>query len=179
MNIKTGYKLFEMDEQGNLYPLFIDKNTIMPIGELITAGIHITRRFSARPGFHIGEIPAAPWLMSSNGTYKSQRRKNWKRVWAEVEYVADIDYTLAVQTLPGKCMKSTLPHHGFYQFRETGVNRVWIIASQMRITRVLSEDERMEVLKKMDYDEMKAFEPYKASFEKRKKTLDKNVQLAI
>lgn len=171
MNIKTGYKLFEMDEHGNLYALFIDKNTIMPINEWLKAGKFPTKGFALRPGYHIGEIPAAPWLMSANGTYKSQRRKNWKRVWAEVEYVADIDYTLAVQTLPGKCMKHTLPHHGFYQFRETGVNRVWIIADRMRIVRVLSEEERMEVLNKMNYDEVKAFEPYKAAFEKRMKTI--------
>lgn len=169
MKVNTGYKLFEMDECGNLYALFIDKNTIMPIGEWLLAGNFPTKGFALRPGFHIGEIPAAPWLMSANGTYKSQRRKNWKRVWAEVEYVADIDYTLAVQTLPGKCMKHTLPHHGFYQFRETGVNRVWIIASQMRITRVLTEQERMEVLKEMNYNEQVAFEPYKKSFEKRMK----------
>ena len=170
MITKTGYKLFEMDECGNLYPLFIDKNTIIPVDNWVQAEIHVTRGFAARPGFHIGEIPAAPWLMSADGTYKSQRRKKWKRVWAKVEYIANNDYTDYVQTLPGKCMKDMLPYNGFYKFRETGCNRIWIIADYMKIIQVLNEDERMEVLKAMDYDEVKAFEPYKAAFEKRMKT---------
>ena len=37
MNTQIGYKLFEMDTNGNLYPLFIDKYTIYPIGEWIKA----------------------------------------------------------------------------------------------------------------------------------------------
>lgn len=40
MNVKKGWKLFEQDTQGNLYPLFLDKNTIYPIGEWINAEIH-------------------------------------------------------------------------------------------------------------------------------------------
>lgn len=67
MNIKCGYKLFECDEYGNLYALFIDKNTLMPIGSWLKAGNFPTKGFAKRPGYHIGEIPSAPWLMSSNG----------------------------------------------------------------------------------------------------------------
>lgn len=171
MKTKRGYKLFEMDEQGNLYALFIDKNTIMPIDEWLKAGIFPTKGFSMRPGYHIGEIPSAPWLMSADGTYKSQRRKYWKRVWAEVEYVVEHDYTEHVQVFPDKCMKYNLPTDGFYFFREAGVGRIWIIADQMKINRVLTEEERQEILKKMDYNENVAFAPYKASFEKRAKTI--------
>jgi len=171
MKTKIGWKLFEMDEQGNLYALFIDKNTIMPVNEWIKAGIFPTKGFSVRPGYHIGQIPSAPWLMSANGTYKSQRRKNWKRVFAEVEYIASNDYTETVKNMPGKCMKEHLPLNGFYFFKEAGVGRIWVIADQMRITRVLSEAERMEVLKEMGYNEAEAFIPYKMAFEKRASTL--------
>ena len=166
---KKGYKLFECDENGNLHALFIDKNTIMPIGEWLKAGVFPTPKFSVRPGYHIGEICSAPWLMSADGTYKSQRRKNWKRVWAEVEYVAENDYTEIVKNLPGKCMKDQLPLNGFYFFKECGVGRIWIIADTMRILRVLSEEERQNILKDMNYDEVEAFAPYKAAFEKRMK----------
>lgn len=168
--IKKGFKLFECDENGNLHALFIDKHNIMPIGKWLKAGIHPTPKFSVRPGYHIGEICSAPWLMSADGTYKSQRRKTWKRVWAEVEYIADNDYTEIVKDLPGKCMKDRLPLNGYYFFKEAGVGRIWIIADQMRIIRVISEKERMEILKSMNYDEDDAFAPYKASFEKRMKT---------
>ena len=169
MKIQKGYKLFEQDEYGNLYALFIDKNTIMPIGEWLKAGSYPTKGFAIRSGFHVGQICSAPWLMSANGTYKSQRRKNWKRVWAEVEYVADNDYTEIVKELPGKSMKDKLPSNGFYFFRETGCNRIWVICDQMKINHVLTEEERQKILKDMNYDEAEAFAPYKAAFEKRMK----------
>ena len=168
MKIKSGYKLFEMDYQNNLYPLFIDKKTIYPIGEWIKAeNIQHHPGFASRPGIHIGaEMPSAPWLMSADGTYKSQRGKRFKRVWCEVEYVADIDYTEEVLQLPRKCFTDRLPDGGYYNFRESG-NRLWIIADRIRITKIISEEERVEILKSMNYDEMEAFAPYKAAFDKR------------
>ena len=171
MNINRGYKLFEQDSEGNLYALFIDKKTNMPIGEWLKAGNYPTKGFAARPGYHIGQICSAPWLMSFDGTYKSQRSKYWKRVWAEVEYVADIDYTSVVETLPKKCFVDKLPENGYYKFRETGCNRIWIITDQMRITRILSEGERMKILNEMNYDEQEAFEPYRQAMAKRMKVV--------
>lgn len=171
MNINRGYKLFEQDSEGNLYALFIDKKTNMPIGEWLKAGNYPTKGFAARPGYHIGQICSAPWLMSFDGTYKSQRSKYWKRVWAEVEYVADIDYTSVVETLPKKCFVDKLPENGYYKFRETGCNRIWIITDQMRITRILTEGERMKILNEMNYDEQEAFEPYRQAMAKRMKVV--------
>lgn len=171
MKIAKGYKLFEQDTNGNLYALFIDKKTDMSIGKWLKAGNYPTKGFAARPGYHIGQIPSAPWLMSASGIYKSQRSKYWKRVWAEVEYVVDVDYTSVVEQLPKKCFTDKLPENGFYKFRETGCNRIWIIADQMKITRVLSEEERMEILKEMNYDEMEAFEPYRQAMAKRMKAV--------
>lgn len=167
MSTKIGFKLFEMDTKGNLYPLFIDKKTIYPIGEWIQAENHPTKGYALRPGLHIGEICSAPWLMSADGTYKSQRSKHWKRVWCEVEYVADIDYTEVVQTLPKKCFTDRIPENGFYKFREAGCDRIWIIADRIRITKILTETDRKEILDKMNYNEEDAFRPYKAAFEKR------------
>lgn len=170
MTIKKGYKLFEQDSEGNLYALFIDKKTNMPVGEWLKAGNFPTKGFAARPGYHIGQICSAPWLMSADGTYKSQRSKYWRRVWAEVEYVADVDYTSIVETLPKKCFVDKLPENGYYKFRETGCNRIWIIADQMRITRILSEEERQNILNEANYDEMEAFEPYRQAMARRMKT---------
>jgi hypothetical protein len=171
MKTNKGFKLFEMDQSGNLYALFIDKNTIMPTHEWLKAGNYPTKGFAARPGYHIGQIPSAPWLMSADMTYKSQRRKHWRRVWAEVEYVADVDYTEEVLRLPKKCFVDKLPEGGFYKFRETGCNRIWIIADQMKITRMLSEEERMEVLNGMGYDEEVAAMPYMDAMQKRMKAV--------
>jgi hypothetical protein len=171
MKIKRGYKLFEQDPMGNLYPLFIGKKEVMPIGEWIKAKILPTKGFSVRPGLHIGQICSAPWLMSADGTYKSQRSKYWKRVWVEVEYIADRDYSEEVEQLPKKCFQDKLPENGFYKFKETGCNRIWIIADQMRIVKVLSEEERQNILKEMNYDEMEAFEPYRQAMTKRMKAV--------
>ena len=109
--------------------------------------------------------------MSFDGTYKSQRSKYWKRVWAEVEYNSENDYTDIVSTLPKKCFVDKLPENGYYKFRETGCNRIWIIADQMRITRILSEGERQNILKEANYDEMEAFEPYRQAMAKRMKAV--------
>ena len=170
MKIKTGYKLFEMREEGKLFPLFIGKNEETPMNEWVMAEIiDYHPGFAHRPGWHLGtQIPAAPWLMSADGIYKSQRGKRFKRVWCEVEYVADVDYTEEVVNLPKKCFVDRLPDGGFYNFRESG-NRLWVIADRIRVTKILSEQERQQILREKNYNEEEAFAPYKAAFEKRMK----------
>lgn len=170
MKTKTGYKLFEMDKQNRLFPLFIGKTKETVMNEWIPAEIIMEHRgFSHRPGWHLGAtMPSAPWLLSADGTYKSQRGKRFKRVWCEVEYAADIDYTETVEKLPKKCFTDRLPNGGFYKFRESG-DRLWVIADRIKITKVISEEERQQILKEMNYDEAAAFEPYKKMFEKKKR----------
>jgi hypothetical protein len=125
--------------------------------------------FSHRPGWHLGAtMPSAPWLMCADGTYKSQRGKRFKRVWCEVEYATDVDYTDVVAQLPKKCFTDRLPDGGFYNFRESG-DRLWVIADRIKITRILTEQERINLLKEMDYNEVEAFAPYKKAMEKRMK----------
>ena len=172
MIINKGWKLFEMNmDTHKLYPLFIDKKEETPMNEWVMAKIiEHHPNFSHRPGWHLGvHLPSAPWLMGADGTYKSQRGKKFKRVWCEVEYVADIDYTDVVQALSQKCFKDRLPDNGFYNFKESG-NRLWVIADRIKVTRVLTEDERLEILMSQKYDEQEAFEPYRKAMAKRMKT---------
>lgn len=166
--VKT-YKLFEMDQNDNLFPLFIGKNNSFPIGQWIKAQILPTKGFSVRPGFHSGQIPSAPWLMSFDGTYKSQRFKYGKRVWAECEIIADIDYTKEIERLPKKCFDDSLPNNGYYQFREAGLNRIWLISDKIKINRILTEEERQQILKDMNYNEKEMAEPYLIAIKKRMK----------
>jgi hypothetical protein len=172
MKISKGYKLFEQREDGKLFPLFIGKTKETVMNEWIPAEIIMEHKgFAHRPGWHIGaQLPSAPWLMSADGTYKSQRGKKFKRVWCEVEYVADIDYTSEVEKLPKKCFTDRLPDNGYYNFKESG-NRLWIIADRIRVTKVLSEAERQAIFKDMGYNEEEAFYPYKLIFEKRMKII--------
>ena len=171
MIIKRGWKLFEMRDDGKLFPLFIGKTTETPMNEWIMAEIiEHHPNFAHRPGWHLGtELPSAPWLMGIDGTYKSQRGKRFKRVWCEVEYMADFDYTIIVEKLPRKCFTDRLPDGGFYNFRESG-NRLWVIADRIRVTRVITEEERQQILKNLNYDEAASFEPYRKAMIKRVKT---------
>lgn len=172
METSIGYKLFEMNDKGQLFPLFIGKTKETPVNEWVMAEIvEYHPNFSHRPGWHLGAtMPSAPWLMSADGTYKSQRGKKFKRVWCEVEYATDVDYTEVVEQLPKKCFTDRLPDGGFYNFREAG-NRLWVIADRIKVTRILREDERIQMLSEMGYNEEEAFEPYKKAFEKRMKVV--------
>lgn len=172
MRIKKGWKLFEMRDDGKLFPLFIGKKTETPMNEWVMAEIiEYHPSFAHRPGWHLGALmPSAPWLMGADGTYKSQRGKRFRRVWCEVEYIADVDYTDMVEQLPKKCFVDRLPDNGFYNFRESG-NRLWIIADRIRVTRVISEEERQQILADMNYDEMAAFEPYRQAMARRMKAV--------
>ena len=168
MKIKRGWKLFEMRDDGKLFPLFIGKTKETPMNEWVPAEIIEEHKgFAHRPGWHLGaQLPSAPWLMGADGTYKSQRGKRFRRVWCEVEYVADVDYTEMVQDLPKKCLTDRLPDNGFYNFKESG-DRLWVIADRIKIVRVISEYERQEILCNADYDEQQAWMPYKLALERR------------
>lgn len=171
MKTRFGYKLFEEDKKGNLFPLFIGKTEAVPVGEWLHAKYLPTKGFAPRGGWHIGEMPDAPWLKgydgSMNGVYKSKRGKTFNRVWCLVEYNANHDYNEEVAQIQGKCFKDKVPEDGFYFFTECGKG-VWSITSDIKVVRKLSTDERKAILDAMGHDEVKAYEPYKIAFEKRK-----------
>ena len=172
MKDNIGYKLFEMNENGELLPLFIDKNNPVPIGVWIHAEFIPTKGFAARGGWHVGTICDAPWLKGydSNdiGCYKSQRSKKWKRVWCEVEYNTNHNYDEEVAQLPKKCFIDKVPDDGYYIFREVGKGD-WVITSDIKVVKIISEEERQNILKEAGYDEVAAYAKYKACFEKRMK----------
>jgi len=165
-----GYKLFEMNEKGQLFPLFIGKNEETPIGIWVKAEYKPTKGFASRGGWHIGaDIPDAPWLKAYDGTdtgfYRSRFAKG-KRVWCEIEYNSNHDYNEEVQKLPKKCFVDKVPEDGFYFFREVGKG-TWVITSDIKIIRIIDEAERQKIMAEKGYDEVKAYEKYKKTMEKR------------
>lgn len=167
---KIGYKLFEQREDGKLFPLFIGKKNETIVGEWIPAENIPTRGYAERPGWHCSmTIPDAPHLRGYDGTelgpYKS-RFKNGKRVWCVVLYNATIDYREAVSKIPKKCFTDKLPDNGWYLFNE-GNRSTWAITDMIKVVRVLSEEERQDILKNNSYNEVDAYAPYKKAFEKR------------
>ncbi len=57
----------------------------------------------------------------------------------------------------------------YYKFKETG-NRIWIIAGNMKVIRILTEEERQGILQGLQNNEVEAYATYKAGFEKKIKT---------
>lgn len=169
----VGYKLFEMNDKNQLFPLFIGKSKETVMGEWLPAeNIQHHPQFASRPGWHCSmTIPDAPHLRGYDGSdlgpYKS-RFKNGKRVWCEVLYNTTIDYRDEVSKLQKKCFTDKLPENGWYLFNE-GNRSTWAITDAIKVTRILSEEERQEILEAQNYDEIAAYAPYKASFEKRMK----------
>lgn len=167
MKTGIGYKLFEMNQEGKLFPLFIGKTKETELNKWLHAEYIPTKGFACRGGWHIGTIPSAPWLMSVDVTYKSQRSKYWKRVWCEVEYNCNSDYTNNALKQKKKCFVQC-PEDGFYLFREVG-DRIWVITSDIKVNKILNENERKQILKANSFNETKEFEPYRVAMMKRMK----------
>ena len=153
----TAYKLFEQDTRsGKLYPLFIGKREETKVGEWVHAEYIPTKGFASRGGWHVGtNVPSAPHLIGANGTYTSRRGKNFKRVWCEVECNMNHDYNAYVQTLPKKCITDGIPEDGYYNFKEPNGAK-WIITSDIKVVRIIPEEERRQILKAKGFDEQKA-----------------------
>ena len=123
-----------------------------------------------RPGWHLGDIPRAKQfdrLNKETGEYEFPK----DFVWAECDYAMDIDYQdeadakgyertkvddegNVVTTKSNKYQHSLaglkkLPHLGYYKYR-TNPNPdtvPWVITGQMKVNRLLSDDEVNEILK--------------------------------
>lgn len=87
-------------------------------------------------------------------------------MWCEVEYNNSIDYTEEVAKLPKKCFVDKVPENGFYLFREAG-RGTWVITSDIKVNRIISDEERKEIMKREGYDEVREYKKYKDAFEKR------------
>ena len=171
--IGKGYKLFRV-RNGKLYPPMVanPNNADTPIGIWIDAGEGEFAGFSKtgrprvksvksgtlsfRPGWHLSEIPLAPQFYRTNKeTGKKEFPKDF--VWAECEYVKDIDYQEEAMsygiTKTGKFQHSLaglprIPVNGFYRYRTNPNPNTpeWIITGAVKVIRVLSNEEVSEIL---------------------------------
>jgi hypothetical protein len=84
----------------------------------------------------------------------------------EVEYNSTIDYNNEVSKLKKKCFTDKIPTNGWYFFKEYGKS-TWIITDQIKILRVIDEQERQDILRAAGYNEQQEWIPYKRALEKR------------
>ena len=149
-----GYKLLEMDVRtGSLYPLFIGKDRITAVGVWLPAEDIPTRGFSHRPGWHVNvSYPFAPQLLDRSGRYASRRGNHFKRVWCEVSYAMDIDYSAELRRTGARDLGNRIPENGCYPY--SGPNGTWMISGAMCIDRILQDNEVRSILEDgcIDYD---------------------------
>ena len=67
------YKLCRQLKNGDIKPLFINKNKKLPFNEWVEAECHPTKGFKVRPFWHCTSAPVAPHLSKQN------------RVWVKIE----------------------------------------------------------------------------------------------
>ena len=167
---QTAYKLFRTDPEGNLYPLFVNANQQVPIGQWLPAeagemtGDKVKSKIGAlayRPGWHAGDLPIAthigekydPQTLLKDKTMRTPNVRPDNQVWAEVEMPADYDWQTealnrAQRNKAGEVIPRTahitdqVPYGGFYRYKTNpNMTGEWLIGGQMRVNRVLGDDE--------------------------------------
>ena len=102
--VTIAYKLFRTDAKGNLYPLYINNKTALPIGKWLPAEIGAAAGcgkvnsklgpLAMRPGWHAGDLPIATHI-GGKSQGKTQKKPDYRpdnQVWAIVEMADDVDW---------------------------------------------------------------------------------------
>lgn len=158
------YKLFKQRE-GKLYPLFVDANEEVPLnqwlkakaGEQAASGKVRSKigELAYRPGWHAGDLPIATHIGArSHGNPKlPPDTRPSDQVWAEVDMADDVDWQKIADERARMTKKGTpdpktahitdqVPYGGYYRYK-TNPNMTgnWMIGGDMRVNRVLTDDE--------------------------------------
>lgn len=142
------YKLFKV-RNGKLYPLYVEADREMVIGQWLQAQIgeltdetHVKASgcggsLSLRPGFHSTTVPFTDWIGKKMPDGKLAQRAN--TVWCECEIRGN-----EVKVLE-KCGSRTIID-GYYKYRTNSRQKdPWLISSEIKINRIMSQDEVKEV----------------------------------
>ena len=141
----TTYKLFRI-RNGRLYPLFVETDREMIIGEWLEAGIgekvddtHVKSRLgplSLRPGFHSTQVPCTDWIGKRDGDRLIQRKDT---VWCECEVdgeQVEVKNRYGLRTVPD----------GWYFFKTRPKQPFpWIISKRIFIRRILDHEEVIRI----------------------------------
>jgi hypothetical protein len=158
------YKLFRQKD-GKLYPLFVDADEEIAIGQWLKAkaGEQAASgkvksklgELAYRPGWHAGDLPIATHIGArshKNPKLPPDTRPS-NQVWAEVEMADDVDWQKVADERARMTKKGTpdpktahitdqVPYGGYYRYK-TNPNMAgnWMIGGDMRVNRVLTDDE--------------------------------------
>lgn len=138
------YKLFRVRNE-KLYPLYVESQRQMPIGEWLTAAVgekvdetHVKAsgcggRLSLRPGFHSTKVPFTDWIGKRDENGNLLQRKD--TVWCECEVRGD---ELIVTERRGL---RELPDGWYYYRTNAKQHDPWIISRELKIVRILNDTE--------------------------------------
>ena len=153
---ERAYKMFRTDGE-ELFPLFVDSKSPVPVGEwqraisgeATDAGKVKSKigPLAYRPGWHAGDNAAATHIgAKSDSLLKAPDTRRPEHVWAEVDMADDVDwqsYANAQGTQPRtKHVTDTVPYGGQYRYKtNSNMDGDWHIGGDMRVNRVLSDEE--------------------------------------
>lgn len=168
-NTVKAYKLFKRKKDGNIYPLFVNANKPVPIGQWLDAEEGPQGKsegkvksslgdLAYRPGWHAGDLPVATHI--GGKSKKELTAPDYRpddHVWAEVEMPNDVDWQSVAnsrmrRTADGRPILNTahitdqLPKGGFYRYK-TNPNMTgnWLIGGSMKVNRILHDDEVKQI----------------------------------
>lgn len=164
------YKLFRKKGE-DIYPLFVENNKPTPIGEWLeavsgeqTASGKVKSKLGElayRPGWHAGDSPSAKHI---GGKFKGSVKPDYRpddQVWAEVDLANDVDWqkianSRALRNKEGQIIPRTaqitdqVPIGGHYRYKTNpNMEGEWLIGGDMRVNRILSDDEVIEINNKL------------------------------
>lgn len=174
----VGYKLFRTmkTQKGKIFPLYVNANEAIPIGVWIDAkegeraeNGKVKSRLNLlafRPGWHIND--GCPYVthIGIKGASGEIEFLNPQHVWAEVEYSDEINYQEEANANGWKNGKFNprdadldhIPVNGFYKYK-TNPNMFgsWVIAGSMKVNRLLSDAEVIELCETYSLHPMERF----------------------
>jgi hypothetical protein len=178
------YKLFRVDERrpGELFPLFVDANTPVKMGEWVDAkeGEMVNGKVKSkigqlayRPGWHAGDLPIATHIgEKSHPNLTAPDRRPSNHAWAEVEMPNDVDWQSIAnergtnaqgRVVPVKAhITDQIPHGGHYRYK-TNPNMTgnWLIGGSMKVNRVLTDAEVKKINKAAGLSDLPRATPFK------------------
>lgn len=161
----VGYKLFRIKNE-KLYPLYVYANTSLEMNKWLKAkcGVMLENGkvksrlgpLAYRPGWHIND--KVPYVEHIYSVHNGQKFQKEGTVWAEVEYSDSVNYQgeadKAGMNKKGKVIGRNaflkkVPENGCYRYKTSpSMYGEWIIAGEMKIIRILSDEEVIELCHK-------------------------------
>lgn len=142
------YKLFRI-KNSKLYPLYVEAKREMVMNVWLQAQVgekvdetHVKAsgcggKLSLRPGFHSTEVPYTDWIGRRDNDGTLVQRKD--TVWCECEVRGnqiEVTERYGLRTIP----------EGWYYFKTNSKQeKPWIISKELKIVRILSNEEVDEI----------------------------------